>query len=326
MRAVVLEGKGDASILRVSEGVAVPEPQGGEVRVRVRAFGINRADVLQRRGMYPAPPDAIDPRIPGLEFAGEIEALGPRATERKIGDRVCGITGAGAYAEYLCVHERTTIAIPDGIPFEEAAAIPEAFMTAWDGLERGGFLPGGSVVIHAVGSGVGTAAVQLVVAADGISIGTSRTADKLQRACQFGLTGGALLDDAWDKLARTLTADAGVDVILEFIGPSTYVKNLSALRTGGRIVQIGTLAGSKAEIDVGLLLRKRAMWIGTTLRARPLEEKIDVARRFERLVMPQFASGKLRPVVDATYDFNDVAESHRRMESNESFGKIVVRV
>ena len=326
MRAVVLEGKGDASILRVSDGVNSPEPQGEDVRVRVRAFAINRADVLQRRGYYPAPPDAIDPRIPGLEFAGEIEALGPRARERKIGDRVCGITGAGAYAELLSVHERTTVRIPDSIDFEQAAAIPEAFMTAFDALEQGGFEPGGSALIHAIGSGVGTAGAQLVSAAGGIAIGTSRTRTKLERAREFGMTDGALLEEPWEELARSRTGGSGVDVVLEFIGPSIYARNIAAIRIGGCIVQIGTLAGVKTEIDVGLLLRKRAAWIGTMLRARPVEEKITLARRFERLVMPQFAAGRLRPVVDAVYNFDQIAETHRHMESDKNFGKIVVRV
>lgn len=326
MRAVVLESKGDADILKVSEGVAAPEPQGEEIRVRVRAFGVNRADVLQRKGYYPAPPDALAPKIPGLEFAGEVEALGPRARERKVGDRVCGITSSGAYAELLCVHERTAVRIPEGIGFEQAAAIPEAFMTAWDALEQGGFEAGGSVLIHAAGSGVGTAGVQLVAAGGGISIGTSRTPEKLERAKEFGLTAGELLDKPWDELAQSKTGGAGVDIILEFIGISTYARNLSALRVGGRIVQIGTLGGVRGEVDLGLMLRKRATWIATTLRARPLEEKIELARNFERLVMPQFVSKKLRPVIDKTYKFDEVAQSHRHMESDKSFGKIVVLV
>jgi len=326
MRAVVLESKGGAEILHVSDGVDAPEPQGEDVRVRVRAFGINRADILQRRGAYPAPPDAIDPRIPGLEYAGEIESLGPRARERRIGDRVCGITGAGAYAELLCVHERATVRIPDDISFESAAAIPEAFMTAWDGLVQGGFAAGGSVLIHAIGSGVGTAATQLISAAAGIAIGTSRTRDKLDRARELGMTDGALLDDPWDELAHARTGGNGVDIVLDFIGPATYARNLSAVRVGGRIVQIGTLAGVRGEIDTSLMMRKRATWIGTTLRARPLEEKIALARAFERLIMPQFAARKLRPIVDKVYAFEEIAETHRRMESNESFGKIIVRV
>jgi NADPH:quinone reductase len=326
VRAVVLDTKGDADILRVSEGVAAPEPQGEEVRIRVRAFGINRADILQRRGLYPAPPDAIDPRIPGLEYAGEVEALGPRAREKRIGDRVCGITGAGAYAELLCVHERTTVRMPERMPFESAAALPEAFITAWDALEQGRFAPGGSVLIHAVGSGVGIAAAQLVSAAAGIAIGTSRTRDKLERAREFGMTDGTLLDDDWDQLARARTDGAGVDIILEFIGPSTYVRNISAVRIGGSIVQIGTLGGSRAEIDVGLFHRKRVAWIGTMLRSRPIEEKIDVSRRFERLVIPQFESAKLRTVVDTVFEFAQIADAHRLMESDKSFGKIVVRV
>ncbi|MGH7660152.1 MAG: NAD(P)H-quinone oxidoreductase [Vulcanimicrobiaceae bacterium] len=326
MRAVVLKTKGDADVLKVSEDVAAPEPQGEEVRVRVRAFGINRADVLQRKGHYPAPPDALAPDIPGLEFAGEVEALGRRAHERKIGERVCGITASGAYAELLCVHERTTVRIPDGISFEQAAAIPEAFMTAFDALEQGQFEAGGSVLIHAAGSGVGTAAIQLVAAASGISIGTSRTADKLAKAKEFGLTAGELLDNAWDETAKSHTGGAGVDVILEFIGIPTYARNLSAIRSGGKIVQIGTLGGVRGEIDIGPMLRKRVAWIATTLRARPLEEKISLARRFERLVMPQFSAGKLRSVIDATYKFDQIAETHRRMESDKSFGKIVVTV
>jgi putative PIG3 family NAD(P)H quinone oxidoreductase len=326
MRAVVLKTKGDADVLRVSDAVTTPEPQGEEVRVRVRAFGINRADVLQRKGHYPAPPDALAPDIPGLEYAGEVEALGPRAHERKIGDRVCGITSSGAYAEMLCVHERTTVRVPDGISYEQAAAIPEAFMTAWDALVQGEFEAGGSVLIHAAGSGVGTAAIQLVAAASGISIGTSRTADKLARAKEFGLTAGELLDNAWDEVAKSHTGGAGVDVILEFIGIPTFARNLSAIRAGGKIVQIGTLGGVRGEIDFGPMLRKRVSWIATTLRARALEEKISLARRFERLIMPQFASGKVRPVIDATYKFDDIAETHRRMESDKSFGKIVVAV
>ena len=326
MRAVVLETKGEADILHVSDGIAAPEPQGEEVRVRVRAFGINRADVLQRKGFYPAPPDALAPKIPGLEYAGEVEAVGPRARERKIGERVCGITSSGAYAESLCVHERTTVRIPEGLSFERAAAVPEAFMTAWDALEQGRFQAGGSVLIHAAGSGVGTAAIQLVSAAAGISVGTSRTADKLTRAKEFGLTAGELLDGAWDEVAKQHTAGAGVDVILDFIGIPTYAKNLSALRTSGTIVQIGTLAGVRGEINLGLMLAKRATWVATTLRARPLEERIQLARRFERLVMPQFSAGKLRPVIDATYKFDDIAETHRRMESDASFGKIVVTI
>lgn len=326
MRAVVLETKGDADILKVSEGVAAPEPQGEEIRVRVRAFGVNRADILQRKGFYPAPPDALAPKIPGLEFAGEVDAVGPRARERKVGDRVCGITSSGAYAEHLCIHERTAVRIPEGISFEEAAAIPEAFMTAWDALEQGGFTPGGSVLIHAAGSGVGTAGVQLVAAAGGISIGTSRTAEKLERAKQYGLTEGELLDNAWDELAQAKTGGAGVDIILEFIGVSTYAKNLSALRVGGKIVQIGTLGGVRGEINLGAMLGKRATWIATTLRARPLEEKIALARKFERLIMPQFASKKLRPIIDSTFPFNEVAQAHKQMESDKTFGKIIVTV
>ena len=259
------------------------------------------------------------------------KSLGPRARERKIGDRVCGITGAGAYAELLVVHERATVRAPENMPFESVAAIPEAFMTAWDALEQGGFAPGGSVVIHAVGSGVGTAAAQLVAAAGGIAIGTSRTREKLDRAREFGMTEGTLLDDEWDQLARAHTTGAGVDVILDFIGPATYARNISAIRIGGRIVQIGTLAGAKGRDRHRPLPSKRVAWIGTMLRARPVEEKIALARRFERLVIPQFESGKLRPVVDTVFAVRsdrrvapsdgirqDVRQDHRRVSKTRT--------
>ncbi|MBV8354344.1 MAG: NAD(P)H-quinone oxidoreductase [Candidatus Eremiobacteraeota bacterium] len=326
MRAVVLEQSGGPEVLVVRDGVEPPEPQGEDVRVRVRAFGINRADLLQRRGRYPAPPDAYDPRIPGLEYAGEIEKLGPRARERKLGERVFGICAGGAYAEFLCVHERTTVRMPQGLSFEDAAAMPEAFMTAFDALEQGGFAPGGSALIHAVGSGVGTAAAQLVATAGGTAIGTSRTAAKLERARAFGMSAGALADEAWEDVARSATGGRGVDVVLDFVGASTFARNFAAIRTGGRVIQIGTLGSSKGEVDLGVVMAKRAAFIGTVLRSRPLEEKIAIARAFERLVVPRIAEGVLRPVVDEVFDFERVSDAHRAMEDNRNFGKLVVRV
>jgi NADPH:quinone reductase-like Zn-dependent oxidoreductase len=261
-----------------------------------------------------------------MEYAGEVDALGPRAREWKVGDRVCGITSSGAYAELVCVHERTAVRIPENLSFEQAAAIPEAFMTAWDALEQAKFKAGSSVLIHAAGSGVGTAAVQLVAATGGVSIGTSRTADKLARLKEYGLTASEILDGPWEELAKKQTSGAGVDIVLDFIGVSTFARNLAALRSTGRIVQIGTLGGVKGEVNLGLMLAKRATLIATTLRGRPVEEKIALARAFDRIVIPQFATGRLRPVIDKTFDFNDIAETHRHMESDKTFGKITVRV
>ncbi|MBV8222645.1 MAG: NAD(P)H-quinone oxidoreductase, partial [Candidatus Eremiobacteraeota bacterium] len=293
---------------------------------RIRAFGINRADILQRRGRYPAPPDAYDARIPGLEYAGEVEALGPRARERAIGDRVFGICVAGGYAEMVCVHERTTMRIPSELSFEEAAGIPEAFMTAYDALDQGGLLPGGSALVHAIGSGVGSAAVQLVRRAGGHVVGTSRHAAKLGRAKELGMSAGCLFDEPWDQAARDLTGGRGVDVVLDFVGAATFARNFSAVRIGGRVVQIGTLGPSQGEIDLRAVMAKRAAFIGTTLRVRPLEEKIELARRFGRLVVPGFVDRTLRAVVDRVYPFEAVADAHRTMEANSNFGKLVIRV
>jgi NADPH:quinone reductase-like Zn-dependent oxidoreductase len=323
MRAVVLEGFGDASVLKVRSKVEAPEPQGEEVRVRVHAFGVNRADTLQRRGLLYT---SVAGAIPGREYAGEVESLGPQVRDRKVGDRVFGIVSSGTYAELVCVHERLTMQIPANLTFEEAAAIPETFMTAFDALQQGGFEPGSSALIHAVGSGVGIAAVQLVSAAGGVSIGTSRTAEKLERAREFGLTAAALLNGDWDELARAHTGGQGVDVILEFIGPSIFERNMAALRIEGSIVQVAQLAGSTGEINVELLKLKRATWIAPQLRPRPLEKKIDVTRRFERLIVPQFARGGLRAVVDHVQTFDQISDAHRYMDENRNFGCIVVRI
>ncbi len=324
MRAVRITEPGGPEVLRVGE-VDRPEPGPGEVRVRVRAAGVNRADLLQRRGLYPPPP-GWPADVPGLEFAGEVEALGERIGERRLGERVMGVVGGGGYAEYAVIHEREAIAIPEGLSWEESAAIPEVFVTAHDALfTRGRLAMGETVLVHAVGSGVGTAALQLAKAAGATVLGTSRTAWKLERAAELGLD--VAIDAAAGDFADTVldaTRGGGVDLILDLVGGGYLPRNLASLTVLGRIVVVGLTGGSFAEIDLGLILRKRLTMVGTSLRARPLEEKIAAVQAFARHALPLLTDGRIRPVMDERFAMADAAQAHRRMEANRNFGKIVL--
>jgi putative PIG3 family NAD(P)H quinone oxidoreductase len=327
MRAIVIAGKGGAEVLDVRD-VPSPEPRGEQIRVFVRACGLNRADLLQARGMYPAPPGA-PADIPGLEYAGEVDALGPDVTgPLKVGDRVFGIVGGGGQAECVLTHERMAVPIPPDLDFVHAAAIPEAFLTAHDALRTQGSLePGGRVLIHAVGSGVGTAAVQVARAMGCTVLGTSRTAAKLVRARELGLDHGIDTSVAdFATVVRSQTGGLGVDVAIDFLGGSALAENLAALANRGRLVLVGLLGGHLAQLDLNLMLRKRLTIVGTTLRARPLEEKIAATRRFADQVVPWLARGLVRPVVDSVYAFEAVREAQARMESNGVFGKVILRL
>jgi len=325
MRAIAITRPGGPEVLAVVER-PLPEPSRGEVRVRVRATAVNRADLLQRMGAYPAPADA-PADIPGLEIAGEVDALGPGVERLAVGDRVFGLVGGGGYAEAVVAHERTLAMIPGGLSFEEAAAVPEAFITAHDAIVGQAGLAGGeSLLVHAVGSGVGTAAVQLGRALGAFVIGTARSADKLERAKALGLDAGIVPEgDVFAPAVKRVDA-AGAAVVLELVGGKYVDEDLRAIRNQGRIVLVGLLAGARAELDLGLVLRKRARVFGTVLRARPLEEKIAVMRTFETQVVPMLARGKLAPVIDVVMPLDEAAGAHARMASNAGFGKIVLRV
>jgi NADPH2:quinone reductase len=325
MRAVVVTGTGGAEALAVRE-VERPEPRGDQIRVRVRAAGINRADLMQARGRYPAPPVA-PADILGLEYAGEVEALGPLCIgPHRVGDRVFGIVGGGGLAEYVVTHERLAVLIPDGLDFDAAAAVPEVFLTAHDALEaRAGVRPGERVLIHAVGGGVGSAAVQLAKAMGCRVFGTSRTADKLERMAGYGLDVG--IDTSREDFAAVVMQQAGgVDVVIDHIGAAALAGNLESLAIRGRLVLVGLLGGSRAEIDLTTLLRKRITVVGTTLRARPLEEKIAATRAFAGRVVPWLGRGIVRPIVDRVYPLGEVRAAQERLESSAGFGKIVVRM
>jgi putative PIG3 family NAD(P)H quinone oxidoreductase len=324
MQAMVITQPGGPQVLRLCD-VPTPEPVADQIRVRVAATALNRADLLQRMGRYPAPFGT--PRdIPGLEYAGEVDAVGPLVERLRPGDRVFGIVGGGAYAEYVLTTERMAVPIPANLDWVQAAAVPEVFMTAHDALfTQARFVPGERVLVHAVGSGVGTAAVQLVRASAGISYGTARSAAKLTAARELGLD-VALPGEAWPAALEQQTDQAGVDIVLDFIGSPYLAANLKALTTRGRLILIGLMGGAKAEIDLSVLQRKRLQMIGTVLRARPLEEKIAVTQAFARQVVPLLERGSARPVVDRVFELGAAAEAHHYMEQNANFGKIVLRV
>ena len=328
MKAVVISSPGGPEVLELRE-VATPQPAADQVLVRVRAAGVNRADLLQRAGHYPPPPGSpLD--IPGLEFAGEVAELGPEARLWKPGKRVFGITGGGAYAEFLVAHERTLAEIPPNLDWIQAASIPEAFITAHDALwKQAALRPSETVLIHAVGSGVGLAAVQLARAIGSVPFGTSRTHDKLQRARQYGMEDGVELRESLDPLPPAVerwTGGRGINVVMDIVGGNYVGASLRALASHGRIVVISSAGGAVAQIDLRLLMTRRLMIRGTVLRARPLEEKIAATRAFADEVVPLFAHEILRTVVEAQFPLEQAAAAHARLESNRTFGKLVLRL
>jgi NADPH2:quinone reductase len=329
VKAVVITAHGGVEVLEVRDVETLPPPAANRVRVRVRASALNRADILQRLGHYPAPPGAPKD-IPGLEFAGEVELVGEEVQTWKPGQRVFGITGGGAQAEYVTVPENHLAEVPPNLDWAQAASVPEVFITAHDALfTRANLQSGEAMLVHAAGSGVGTAAVQLARAAGARVFGTSRTADKLERAKEYGLGDSVVVGDSPENFVTATqewTGGRGVNVIIDLVGAAYLEANLKALATLGRMVLVGTTSGSKATLDFGMMLRKRATIVGTVLRARSTEEKATATRLFANQVVPLLADGTVRPVIDRVYRLNDVREAHARMESNESFGKIVLMI
>lgn len=298
-----------------------PVPGEGELLVRVHAAGLNRADLSQRKGTYPAPP-GWPADVPGLEYAGEVLATGPRATYFAPGERVMGLVGGGAMAERVVVHQREVMAIPDGMSMSDAAAIPEAFLTAWDAIVRQGCGHGGHrVLVHAIGSGVGTAAAQLAPILGLTLIGTSRTAEKLDRCRALGMAHGVLTSEA-DWPARV---GDPVDVIVDTLGGSYLAQNLALLAPRGRLVVLGLMAGRHADgIDLGLVLRHRLSILGTAMRSRGREERGTLIEAFTQEVLPHFARGLLRPIVEAVLPMTDAAAAYDLLASNRTFGKVVL--
>lgn len=326
MRAIVIREPGGPEVLAIKD-LPDPEIPFGYVRVRVAFAGVNRADLLQRAGFYPAPP-GVPADIPGLEYAGSIDAVGPGASRFALGERVFGLVAGGAYAEKLVVHEREVVHVPGALSDEEAAAVPEAYVTAYDALvTQGRLAPGERVLIHAAGSGVGTAAIQIAKALGCFVIGTSRTADKLERCKSLGLDAGIVPKGASfaDEVSR-VTGGAGADVVLDLVGGAYVAEDVLAAAPKGRILIVGLTAGVMSELNLGVLLQKRASLIGTVLRARPLEEKIEAAKLLERHLVPWLNARALRPVIDRVFKLEDAAAAHAYVGGNESFGKVLLTI
>lgn len=326
MQAVWIPRPGGPEVLEVRE-VGKPHITPEQVLVRVRASALNRADLLQRQGKYPPPP-GFPAEIPGMEFAGEIAEVGSAVQAWKPGQRVFGLLGGGAHAEYVVTHERLLAEVPPNLDWNQAAAVPEVFITAHDALwTQARLRPAETVFVNAVGSGVGLAAVQLARAIKAVPFGSSRTPDKIDQAKAFGLEAGLAVRDNFDDLvvaAEKWTSGKGINVFLDLVGGS-YVKTAQKLLAlKGRMILVGTVAGGSYELESRYVMSKRLEIRGTVLRARSLEEKIQVTQAFAAEVVPLLANGTLRPTIDSAFQLGDIAKAHARLESNETLGKVVV--
>ena len=326
MRAAIITRPGGPDVLEVQER-PTPVPSDNEVLIRVHASALNRADLLQREGHYPAPPGA-PADIPGLEFAGEVAALGKDVTGWREGDRVFGVVGGGGNAEYLVADAQTVARVPSVLSWTDAAAIPEAFITAHDALvTQAGVRAGESVLIHAVGSGVGLASVQLARAWRATPYGTARTASKIEKAREFGLADGIVVGDDTMVIVPAVerwTTGKGIDVTLDLVAGAYVPAEIQAAAKRGRIMFIGTVAGRTATVPIGMILGKRLTLRGTVLRARSIDEKREVTAAFARDVVPLFESGVLGPTVDRVFPLVEIAAAHERLASNDTFGKVVI--
>jgi len=319
VRTVEFSGPGGLRFEDVADPVAAPQ----HIAVKVCATALNRADLLQTRGLYPAPPGVVQD-IPGLEYSGEVAALGPGSTRFKVGDRVMGLVAGGAWAQTLVTHEREAMLVPNGLSLEHAAAVPEAFSTAFDALvTQGGMKAGSQVLVHAVASGVGTAAVQLGKLFGARIIGTGRTASKLERV-KLGADGLLTSGPVFAERVKALTDGQGVDLVLELVGGDFVAESIRSMALKGTLILVGTMGGNAAALPLGLILQKRLRLQGTALRSRSLDEKITLARAVEERLLPEFASGALTPVIDDVLPMSDIARGLERMANNDTFGKLVL--
>lgn len=331
MKAVYIKEFGASENLEIREVENPVKPKATEVLVSVKASALNRADLVQRKGLYPAP-EGYSQNIPGLEFSGEVAETGENVTKFKTGDRVFGITGGGAQAELLVTDESLLAKIPGNLSYTEAAAVPEAFITAHDAIFTNGELKESeTLLIHAVGSGVGLAALQLAKARNIKTFGTSRTEDKLFKANELGLWQAIWINDEKgekiEHLAEVLkdaTNGKGVDVVLDLVGAKYFQANVESLALKGRIVFVGTTSGAKTEFNISQIMGKRARLIGTVLRSRPTIEKAEATRKFIEEVVPLFEKSVLKPNIDRIFKMEEIQQAHEYLESNESFGKVIL--
>ncbi len=326
MKAVRMKGYGGVEVLHIGDH---PNPLLNEdgLLVCVRATALNRADLLQRRGKYPPPDGASE--ILGLEMAGEVAEAGSGCKGWNPGDRVMALLPGGGYAQMAAVPDGLAMRIPDNLSYEEAAAIPEVFLTAYHNLfDLGGLQKGMAVLVHAGGGGVGTAAVQLIREAGGTSLVTAGSMPKIDFCRALGAQAGwNYREGPFAPWVASRTRGRGVDLILDFVGAPHFEQNLQSLAADGKLVVIGTMGGAVAErLNLLDLLFRRLRILGTSLRSLSTERKIAITRRFAKFALPRFADGRLRPVIDSVYDWTEVADAHLRMESNVNVGKIVLRV
>jgi tumor protein p53-inducible protein 3 len=325
MRAIVVERPGGPEMLRIGE-IPAPTPGPDELLVRIHATALNRLDLMQREGNYPVPPGA--PETLGVEMAGEVVGWGEEVHGWTQGTRVCALLLGGGYAEYTTVPSGMAIPLPDHLTFEQGAAIPEVFLTAYLNLfQLGELREGGYALIHAGASGVGTAAIQLVREAGAHPIVTAGTAEKLARCRELGAVAAINYHDGpFTEAVLAATGGRGVDVILDMVGAPYWGQNVACLARRGRLIIVSSQGGRKMEVDLGALQGKLARVIGSMLRPLPLVEKIALTAAFSDFALPRFADGRLVAVIDSVYPLAEAAEAHRRMESNVNIGKIVLRV
>ena len=325
MTAIAIAEPGGPEVL-VPEDRPVPRAGEGEILVKVAAAGVNRPDVLQRKGHYPPPKGAPD--IPGLEIAGTVVRLGPGAERWKVGDQVVALLAGGGYAEYAAVHATNALPLPEGLSMAEGAGLPETTFTVWHNLfQRGGLRPGEVALVHGGTSGIGTTAIQLAKAFGAIVIVTAGSEDKCRAAERLGADRAVnYKSEDFVEAVKDFTGGRGADVILDMVGGDYIERNYDAARTDGRIVQIAFLNGRFAEVDFSKLMVKRLTHTGSTLRARTIEFKAELARAVEETVWPEIAQGKYRPVMDKTFPLEDAVAAHERMESGRHIGKIVLTV
>ncbi len=325
MRAIQIEGSGKRARL-VLGNVDPPVVGRGELRIEIYATAVNRADLMQARGLYPPPPGA--PEVLGLECAGVVRELGPGAEGFAAGERVMALLPGGGYAQQVTVHAGSVLPIPEQMSFEEAAGVPEVFLTCYLNLFQIAAVPkGGAALVHGGGSGIGTAAIKMLREAGVRSVVTAGSDDKCQRCRELGADVAINYRDE-DFAARVLeeTGGDGVDVVLDSIGAPYLAGHLQCLKTGGRLVLIGLMGGASAEIQLGLLLAKRLTVIGSTLRARPVEEKASIIAGFEARFGDALDSGRIAPVIDRVLPLEEAQQAHELVQSSEHFGKVILRV
>lgn len=321
MRSIVITAAGGAEVLQAQSR---PEPEcgAGEILVRIKATAVNRADVLQRKGNYPAPPGA-SPDVPGLEYAGIVKALAADVINFKVGDRVFGLAPGGTYQEYLAVHASTAMHLPAELSWTDGAAIPEAFITAYDAVcLQANLKSGENLLVSAAASGVGIAAAQIARALGARTIGTVRQQTKIDSLKKYFDHVICVQDGQFADQVNALCQ--GADVVLELVGGDYVSEDLKCTRSLGRIMVVGLLAGAKCNFNLGALLAKRLTLKGTTLRARSIVEKSQVTALFASEILPLFSQGKLRPVIEKIFPIDEAAAAHKMMEADMNFGKIVL--